>query len=69
MKVIMSVPAMWSPVAKEKTLQAAKQAGLGDNVILVSEPEAAALATLKEREEESQGLDVSAKNGFKDCAE
>ena len=55
-KVVMSVPAMWSPIAKQRTLQAAKQAGLGDKISLVTEPEAAALATLKDRNEETQGL-------------
>ena len=49
LKVIMSVPAMWTPAAKEKTLHAAKAAGLGDDIALVTEPEAAALATLKDK--------------------
>lgn len=65
LKVVMSVPAMWSPKAKEKTLQAAKQAGFGDDVMLVTEPEAAALATLKDRNEETQGLNVSTWVEFK----
>lgn len=69
LKVIMSVPAMWSPAAKEKTLQAAKQAGLGDNIVLVTEPEAAALATLKDKDEETQELNVSAKDVFQKYAE
>lgn len=51
LKVVMSVPAMWTPVAKERTLQAARQAGLGTDINLVTEPEAAALATLKDKEE------------------
>lgn len=51
LKVVMSVPAMWTPVAKEKTLQAARQAGLGTDISLVTEPEAAALATLKDKDE------------------
>lgn len=59
LKVVMSVPAMWSPIAKDRTLQAAKKAGLGEKVVLVAEPEAAALATLKDKNEETQGLNVS----------
>lgn len=51
LKVVMSVPAMWTPIAKEKTLQAARQAGLGTDISLVTEPEAAALATLKDKDE------------------
>jgi hypothetical protein len=58
LRVVMSVPAMWSPAAKDKTLQAAKQAGLGDDIRLVTEPEAAALATLKDKSE-MQELRVS----------
>lgn len=49
LKVVMSVPAMWSPAAKEKTRQAAEMAGLGGEVQLVTEPEAAALATLTDK--------------------
>lgn len=49
LKVVMSVPAMWSPAAKDKTREAAKLAGLGEDVMLVTEPEAAALATLKDK--------------------
>lgn len=51
-KIVMSVPAMWSPAAKEKTLQAAKDAGLeefDEDIQLVTEPEAAALATLRDK--------------------
>jgi hypothetical protein len=51
LKVIITVPAMWTPAAKEKTLEAAKAAGLSDNITLVTEPEAAALATLKDKSE------------------
>lgn len=52
LRVVLTVPAMWSPAAKDKTLQAARTAGLPRNIRLVTEPEAAALATLKEKEEE-----------------
>ncbi|EGX45330.1 hypothetical protein AOL_s00170g37 [Orbilia oligospora ATCC 24927] len=47
-RVVLTVPAVWSPVAKDRTLKAAKKAGLPSNIKLVTEPEAAALATLKE---------------------
>ena len=52
-RVILTVPAMWSPAAKDRTQQAAKEAGLpdGEQIQLVTEPEAAALATLKEKSE------------------
>jgi molecular chaperone DnaK (HSP70) len=49
LRVIITVPAMWTPAAKEKTLLAAKTAGFSDNITLVTEPEAAALATLKDK--------------------
>ena len=43
---ILTVPAVWSEAAKSATLQAAKTAGM-HNVRLISEPEAAAVYTLK----------------------
>lgn len=45
--IILTVPAVWSDAAKDATLKAAKQAGMGDNITLISEPEAAAVYTLK----------------------
>jgi len=53
MRVVLTVPAIWSPAAKDKTLQAARLAGMPDGIKLVTEPEAAALATLKEKAEEN----------------
>ncbi|KAI8713929.1 hypothetical protein NCS52_01239000 [Fusarium sp. LHS14.1] len=50
--VVLTVPAMWSHVAKDKTLKAAKKAGLPQDIQLVTEPEAAALATLHDKAEE-----------------
>ncbi|KAI9836017.1 MAG: hypothetical protein M1837_003535 [Sclerophora amabilis] len=46
---VMTVPAVWSDAAKNATLQAADRAGMGDrhNLRLISEPEAAAVYTLK----------------------
>ncbi|ORY19539.1 hypothetical protein BCR34DRAFT_609684 [Clohesyomyces aquaticus] len=49
LKVVVTVPAVWSPRAKERTKEAAKSAGLPDDLTLVVEPEAAALTVLKER--------------------
>lgn len=45
--VILTVPAVWSDAAKDATLTAAKRAGMGNNITLISEPEAAAVYTLK----------------------
>ncbi|KAH8804541.1 hypothetical protein F5884DRAFT_417421 [Xylogone sp. PMI_703] len=44
----LTVPAIWSEVAKEKTLKACERAGLKSNtkILLVSEPEAAAIYSL-----------------------
>jgi molecular chaperone DnaK (HSP70) len=51
-ELCLSVPAIWSEVAKEKTLKACQKAGLksSSEILLVSEPEAAAIYAL-------QGLD------------
>lgn len=49
LRVVLTVPAMWSPAAKDKTLQAAQLAGMPAPIKLVTEPEAAALATLKDK--------------------
>lgn len=54
--VVLTVPAVWSDLAKQKTRASARKAGLGDCVIF-SEPEAAALSTLKDRSD-GQALEV-----------
>ncbi|KAG5812763.1 hypothetical protein H9Q74_004114 [Fusarium xylarioides] len=46
---VLSVPAVWSDHAKESTIQAAKKAGVYP-VMLIKEPEAAALYTFKTQE-------------------
>jgi hypothetical protein len=40
LQFILTVPAVWSEIAKEKTLSAAEEAGLGEDasILLVSEP-------------------------------
>ncbi|MCJ1471207.1 hypothetical protein MMC07_009855 [Pseudocyphellaria aurata] len=52
LRVVLTVPAIWSPKARDKTLQAAKLAGMPNDIELVTEPEAAALATLRDKAEE-----------------
>lgn len=46
---VLTVPAVWSDAAKNATLQAAERAGMGNrhDLRLISEPEAAAVYTLK----------------------
>ncbi|KAG9649800.1 hypothetical protein KCU95_g15447, partial [Aureobasidium melanogenum] len=44
--VVVTVPAIWNETAKERTLRAAKTAGIPGTISLVYEPEAAALAVL-----------------------
>ena len=57
-RAVMTVPAIWSPGAMERTLNIARKAGLPDDVCLVREPEAAALAVLKDRKEDGDTLQV-----------
>lgn len=52
LRVVLAVPAVWSHAAKDRTSQAARLAGLPEDITLVTEPEAAALATLKEKAED-----------------
>ena len=49
LEFVLTVPAVWSDAAKNATLQAAEQAGIGSrhNLKLISEPEAAAVYTLQ----------------------
>lgn len=58
LRVVLTVPAIWSAGAKERTLSIAKAAGLPEDISLVSEPEAAALAVLKEKNDEDASLQV-----------
>lgn len=53
--VVITVPAVWSDSAKGKTLKAAERAGLGKkaHITRVSEPEAAAVATLRLKGEQN----------------
>ncbi|KAF2815177.1 uncharacterized protein BDZ99DRAFT_408930 [Mytilinidion resinicola] len=58
LKVVLTVPAIWSPAAKEKTEKVALAAGLPKNLSLVSEPEAAALAVMKDKNDEEKTMQV-----------
>lgn len=46
---VLTVPAVWSDAAKDATLKAAEEAGMGKqgDLKIISEPEAAAVYTLK----------------------
>ena len=57
-RVVLTVPAIWSPKAKDTTLKVAKAAGLPEKISLVSEPEAAALAVLKDKNDDDESLQV-----------
>ncbi|KAG4432939.1 hypothetical protein IFR05_011585 [Cadophora sp. M221] len=52
LQFILTVPAVWSDAAKEKTLQAAETAGLGQHapILMISEPEAAVTYALFRKE-------------------
>lgn len=47
MDIVLTVPAVWSDGAKDATLRAAQRAGMGNAITMISEPEAAAVYTLK----------------------
>lgn len=47
LKVVLTVPAVWSDAAQDATLRAAKAAGMGQDITLIFEPEAAAVYALQ----------------------
>ena len=47
LQVVLTVPAVWSDKAQEATLAAAKDAGIGEQITMISEPEAAAVYALQ----------------------
>ncbi|THW57027.1 actin-like ATPase domain-containing protein [Aureobasidium pullulans] len=55
-EVVLTVPAVWTDAAKDATLRVAKKAGMGDNLHMISEPEAAAIYALKSMEKETKIL-------------
>jgi molecular chaperone DnaK (HSP70) len=58
LRAVLTVPAIWTAKAKDVTLRIAKQAGLPRNLMLVTEPEAAALAVLRDRGVSDHNLKV-----------
>jgi molecular chaperone DnaK (HSP70) len=46
-RVVIGVPAVWSPLATDRMYTIAREAGLPENIELISEPEAAALSVLE----------------------
>jgi len=64
LRAVLTVPAIWSPAAKDRTLRVAKNAGLPDSISLVTEPEAAALAVLKAKNDEDTTLKVCSQAYF-----
>jgi hypothetical protein len=57
-RAVLTVPAIWSDSAKDRTMRIAHLAGLPEDVSLVTEPEAAALAVLRERKDDGESLQV-----------
>ena len=55
-KPVLTVPAIWSDRAKDTTLRIAQKAGIPGDIDLVSEPEAAALAVLKDMHRDDEPL-------------
>jgi len=54
LKVVITVPAMWSEAAKEKTKRCAIMAGMPDNIVMITEPEAAALSIIRDQADEEE---------------
>jgi len=50
-KAVITVPAVWSDTAKERTRQIAIQAGLPLDLAIINEPEAAAIAVFRDLQE------------------
>ncbi|KAK4964856.1 hypothetical protein LTR28_003603, partial [Elasticomyces elasticus] len=47
MRLVLTVPAVWSDKAKNATMQAAERAGIHEDLSMITEPEAAAVYTLQ----------------------
>ncbi|KAG9594623.1 hypothetical protein KCU78_g12377, partial [Aureobasidium melanogenum] len=45
--IVITVTAVWSDAAKDVTMKAAEKAGMGENLFMVSEPDAAAIYAMK----------------------
>jgi hypothetical protein len=59
------VPALWKDGAKDKTRQCAKEAGMGDSVMIITEPEAAAIHALDMMD--PHGLEIGQTFVVTDC--
>lgn len=55
-RAVLTVPAIWSDSAKDRTMRIAHLAGLPEDISLVTEPEAAALAVLREKKDDGEPL-------------
>ncbi|KAH7408805.1 Hsp70 family protein [Phaeosphaeria sp. MPI-PUGE-AT-0046c] len=72
--LVVTVPAVWSDAAKDRTLQAVRQAGFDNrclpslsNTLLATEPEAAAIYTLKSLRGTTQDHQLAVGDGFIVC--
>ncbi|KAF9728578.1 hsp70 protein-like protein [Paraphaeosphaeria minitans] len=72
--LVLTVPAMWSDAAKDRTLQAVLQAGFNNTYfptlkrsLLATEPEAAAIYTIKTLRGTTQGQRLAVGDGFVIC--
>lgn len=66
---VLTVPAIWSDAAKQKTFDAARRAGMGNehNLDLLSEPESAAIYTLKNMDSGNSAVSVGDRIVVCDC--
>lgn len=72
--LVVTVPAVWSDVAKDRTLQAVRQAGFNNTylpflkrILLATEPEAAAIYTIKTLRGSTQDQRLAVGDGFIIC--
>lgn len=56
--VVVGVPAIWEQSTKKKVSRLAEEAGLPEDISIVSEPEAAALAVFRDREDFRDSFEV-----------
>jgi len=66
-EVVLTVPAIWSDAAKDATFRVAQRAGMGTNLRMISEPEAAAIYALESMKKESKLLRVGSNFIVCDC--
>ncbi|KAG9845340.1 actin-like ATPase domain-containing protein, partial [Aureobasidium melanogenum] len=66
-KIVLTVPAVWSDAAKDATLRAAERAGLGTNTCMISEPEAASAYAISSINQKQKILSVGDNLIICDC--